>query len=291
MIHEISNSSVTAKIKEDGAELISFKSKSTNIEYMWNGNSEYWGRHAPVLFPIVGQVKNKTYYVDGKEFNLPQHGLARDQKFEVTTKESNAITFQLRYSEETLKVYPYKFLLEISYSLEGSEISTNYRVVNLDSGEMLFSIGGHPALNCPIALDTTFEDYELSFEHSEKPNQIHLNTETGLRNGKVTEENIGSRLNLNYDLFKNDAIIFERLKSKKVILQSPKTNYKVIFDFDGWEYLAFWTKKPGTPFICIEPWLGITDPDNSDQQFESKLGIQKLEPNKEKEIAYKIKVS
>lgn len=291
MIHEISNSSVTAKIKEDGAELISFKSKSSNIEYIWNGNSEYWGRHAPVLFPIVGQVKNKTYYVDSKEFNLPQHGLARDQKFEVTTKESNAITFQLRYSEETLKVYPYKFLLEISYSLEGSEISTNYRIVNLDSGEMLFSIGGHPALNCPIAPDTAFEDYELSFEYSEKPNQIHLNTETGLRNGKITEENIGSQLNLNYDLFKNDAIIFEGLKSKKVILQSPKTDHKVIFDFDGWEYLAFWTKKPGTPFICIEPWLGITDPDNSDQQLESKLGIQKLEPNKEKEIAYKIKVS
>ncbi len=290
MIYTIENNQVTASIKSLGAELTSLKSKKTNIEYIWNGDIEFWGRHAPVLFPIVGQVKDKTYFVEGQRYELPQHGFARDTEFKVTDQQTDEITFELVYSQETLEIYPYKFALIICYKLKENELITAYEVINKDNKKIAYSIGGHPALNCPIAKDELFEDYSLEFEYPEEPEQIHLNTSTGLRTGIKTQENIGNSINLNYDLFKNDAIIYKNLKSKRVTLKSNKNSYKVEFDFNQWEYLAFWTKKEGTPFICIEPWLGITDADDSNQQFHQKLGIQELSVNSKKVISYKIKV-
>ena len=291
MTYTIENKHITASIKSLGAELTSLKSKETEIEYIWNGDKEYWGRHAPVLFPIVGQVKDKTYFVEGKKYELPQHGFARDTEFKVVNQQTNQITFELVFSEKTLKIYPYKFALRVSYKVEANELTTVYEVINKDSKNISYSIGGHPAFNCPITKDELFEDYTLEFDHHEEPKQIHLNTLTGLRNGKITQENIGKSIPLNYGLFKNDAVIYTNLKSKKVTLKSNKSTFKVIFDFEQWDYLAFWTKKKGTPFVCIEPWLGITDADNSDQHFHSKLGIQELKVNSTKITEYKIKVS
>ena len=246
---KIENDSLIVSCKTQGAELTSIYSKKTKLEYLWNGDDKYWGRHAPVLFPIVGQVKDKTYKVGESEYHLSQHGFARDKDFKVSEHTEDSITFRLMSSEETLEVYPYRFVLEIAYTLEGDKVKTSYNVVNHTDGDMLFSIGGHPAFNCPLVEGSSFDDHYFEFKVEEKPTQLHLNNQTGLRNGTVTQEEIGKKLPLNYELFKNDAVIYEGLQSKAVSLKSTKHSNGLHFDFSEWKYLAFWTKMEGTPFV------------------------------------------
>jgi galactose mutarotase-like enzyme len=287
---KIENKELLVEIKSAGAEMTRIYSKKTQLEYLWKGAPTFWGRHAPVLFPIVGQVKNKTYKVDGDDFHLPQHGFARDNEFKLLTQEEDEVTFELTDSDEIAKVYPFKFTLLVNYRLSANELFINYKVINKDDKEIMFSIGGHPAFNCPLVEGTSFDDYYLEFPEKETPQQIHLNMATGLRNGLKDLVKIGSKVELNYDLFKNDALIYEGLKSSEVSLKSSKHKHGLTFQFADWKYLAFWTKEKNAPFICIEPWCGITDEDNSKGDFIDKLAIEKLAVEKRFSVEYSVKL-
>ena len=144
----ISNEFLEATYHEKGAELSSLKSKTSGIEYIWQADPEHWGRHAPVLFPIVGKLKNDTYRFEDKSYVLTQHGFARDRRFELINANQESVTFQLKWSEGSLTTYPFKFILEISYSLENTTLVTSYKVANDDDIDLYFSIGAHPAFNC-----------------------------------------------------------------------------------------------------------------------------------------------
>lgn len=284
----IQNEELLVEIKLAGAELTKIYSKTTKLDYLWKGDATFWGRHAPVLFPIVGQVKDKNYVVDGVNYQLSQHGFARDQVFELVHQEEDAATFELSYSEESLAVYPFKFALQVTYQLIKNQLVVSYQVINKDDKELLFSLGGHPAFNCPLVEGTSFDDYYLSFPKQESPKQLHLNTATGLRNGQEDEVNLGDQLALNYDLFSNDALIYEGLKSSEVSLLSNKHDHGLTFTFEDWNYMAFWTKEKNAPFLCLEPWCGITDADDSNGDFKTKLGIEKLAVEKRFSIDYAV---
>ena len=286
---KIENEELLVELKTAGAELTRVYSKKTELEYLWKGDASFWGRHAPVLFPIVGQVKNKTYVVQGEEYHLSQHGFARDCEFVIINQEKDEVSFELSYSEETLAIYPFKFALQVSYKLISNQLIVNYQVVNKDEKDILFSLGGHPAFNCPLVDGTSFEDYYLQFQENEIANQLHLNTETGLRNGSEEQVAIGEKIDLSYDLFKNDALIYEGLKSSEVSLLSTKHKHGLTFGFADWRYLAFWTKEKHTPFICLEPWCGITDADESNGNFPNKLAVEKLAVEKRFTIDYSVK--
>lgn len=285
---KIENDELLVEIKSAGAELTKIYSKSTNLNYLWKGDSVFWGRHAPVLFPIVGQVKGKSYLLEGEKYQLSQHGFARDQEFQLIQHDDDLATFELVYSEESLDVYPFKFALQITYQLVGNELLVNYEVINKDEKNILFSLGGHPAFNCPLVKGTKFEDYYLSFPKDENPQQLHLNTTTGLRNGKVDQVNLGRKIELNYDLFSNDALIYEGLASSEVSLLSNKHEHGLTFTFKNWKYMAFWTKGKNAPFLCLEPWCGITDADDSNGDFKTKLGIEKLGVEKRFVVEYRV---
>jgi galactose mutarotase-like enzyme len=285
----IENDELLVELKTAGAELTRVYSKETELEYLWNGDASFWGRHAPVLFPIVGQVKNKTYVVEGSEYHLSQHGFARDCEFVIVNQEKDEVSFEVSYSEETLAIFPFKFTLQVSYRLVGNQLIVNYQVVNKDEKEILFSLGGHPAFNCPLVDGTSFEDYYLQFQEQETVNQLHLNTSTGLRNGNEEQVKIGKRIDLNYDLFDNDALIYEGLKSSEVSLLSTKHKHGLTFGFADWRYLAFWTKEKSAPFVCLEPWCGITDADDSKGDFSNKLAVEKLGVEKRFTIDYSVK--
>ena len=162
-------------------------------------------------------------------------------------------------------------------------------MINRDEKEIFFSIGGHPAFNCPLVENTSFGDYYLEFSKEERVHQLHLNTETGLRNGFEEQVDLGNKIKLNYDLFTNDALIYKGLRSSEVSLKSSKHKHGVTFGFSGWEYLAFWTKQKNTPFVCIEPWCGITDADDSNGKFADKIGVRKLAVEKRFAIEYSVK--
>ena len=271
MTTTISNSNVTAQIKHLGAELFSLKSNQ-NKEYIWEGNPVFWGKHSPILFPIVGSLKNNNYQYDEKEYRLSRHGFAREMKFELIEKTEESATFSLVSTNDTKKVYPFDFELQICYSLEENTLNINYKVINKNDFEMPFSIGAHPA----FALNGDFENYSLEFQQDEILEYYLLEKE--LISNNSNEIFLKNRqLSLNYKLFENDALVFKRLESKSItILQNANPILKV--NFSNFPNLGIWTVQ-NAPFLCIEPWFGYSDTLNEYEKFSKKEGIQLLKKN------------
>lgn len=267
----ISNSTISISVKHAGAELFSLQDNN-NKEYIWEGNPDFWGKHSPVLFPIVGTLKNNTYTIEGKAYELPRHGFARDMEFQLIDKTENSLTFSLEFTAETLKKYPFEFELQLIYTLENSSLHLEYKVINKSSSKMPFSIGAHPA----IALPGNFENYSLQFEKEETLKYYLLENDLISNRTKVLETR-DNKVPLNYKLFENDALIFKTLNSKSLTILEEEKPY-VQVDFKDFPSLGIWTKDKA-PFICIEPWLGYSDTDENSGELSEKEGIIILESN------------
>lgn len=267
--------------KKQGAEIISINKDGE--EKLHNG-IEYWQRHAPVLFPIVGQLKEGKTIIDGKEYKMGQHGFARDMDFEEIEKNDKMHKYVLKSNELTRQKYPYEFELYISYLVEENSVITKYEVVNCDTREILFGIGGHPALKC----DYSKEEHEIEFTKNED-NIEFLELENGLiSNTKGLNILRNNKIELLKDTFEKDAIIMKNVNSDSVILRNKITGEEMLeFSFKGFPYLAIWSKKEA-PFVCIEPWFNLADSIISNGKFESKENILKLQVGEKFEAEYKI---
>lgn len=277
----IQNQAIKAVIKTKGAELSSLQKEGKN--YIWEINSEFWNKTSPILFPIVGALKNNEYFHEGKVYKLSRHGFARDFEFEVIENSENAVVFSLKSNEETLKVYPFHFELQLSYILEDSKLVVKYEIINHSSEKMYYSIGAHPAFN----IDGNFEDFSLIFDDEKDLETYKL--EQDLFSGKTEILKLnGNVLPLQYELFEEDALVFKNFATKSLTL--AKNNESVMkVSFPDFPYLGIWTKKDA-PFICIEPWLGIADNANTSGKIEEKEGIQILENNSKKQIAWSVEL-
>ena len=269
---KISNSKLSVQIKSKGAELFSLKNNVTQREFIWEGNSDFWGKHSPVLFPIVGTLKNNTYRFENKEYQLPRHGFARDLEFKIVYQTENEVIFSLSSDENTAKLFPFKFELQMHYILIDATLKLSYSVKNLDNKTLPFSIGAHPA----FALPFEFENYSLQFEHQETLKSCTL--ENDLLSDKTFEIKLENKnLPLSYSLFANDALIFKTLKSKFItIVETENPILKI--SFSDFKNLGIWT-KPNAKFICIEPWLGYSDTIHSNGNLSEKDGIQIVKEN------------
>jgi galactose mutarotase-like enzyme len=278
----ISNSILTAEIKHLGAELCSLKNHS-NKEYIWNGNSEFWGKHSPVLFPIVGTLKNNTYQHNNSEYHLSRHGFAREMEFKLIEKQEKSAVFSLIASQETKEKYPFDFDLHLIYTLENKNLKIEYKVFNKGESKMPFSIGAHPAFDLP----NNFENYSLAFEEKDTLNYYLL--EDGLISNATNELTLDkNELHLNYKLFENDALVFKNIKSKSVtILENSKPLLKV--SYPNFPDLGIWT-PPNAPFICIEPWFGYSDTVDKSGSLSDKEGIQLLDANETFHSAFSIEI-
>lgn len=278
----LSNSQISVAIKTLGAELCSIKNK-LNREFMWEGNPDFWGKHSPVLFPIVGTLKNNTFYHNDTKYTLTRHGFARDMDFKLIEKTEDSATFSIQSNSATLLNYPFEFELQIQYTLINTTVEIDYKVVNKDNSEIPFSIGAHPA----FALPSSFEDYSLDFEKVE-PLEYTL-----LENDLVSQQTEKlhthtNRVPLTYELFKRDALIFKKLQSNSLtIIEEEKPILKVHFqDFPS---LGIWTKV-GAPFICIEPWFGYSDTTESNGNLFEKEGVIVLEANAKFQAKFSIEI-
>jgi galactose mutarotase-like enzyme len=278
----IKNTFLTATINNFGAELCSLKD-NLNKEYVWEGNPDFWGKHSPILFPIVGTLKNNSFHYNGEEYHLSRHGFAREMEFELIDKKENSATFSIQSSEETLKVYPFKFELQIIYTLEKNNLSVAYKVINKGNSQIPFSIGAHPA----FALPGNFDNYSIQFE-KEEPLQYYLLENDLISNKTKKLETQEGQIPLTYQLFENDALIFKTLESKSLtILENKKPFLKV--NFEDFPSLGIWTKMKA-PFLCIEPWFGYSDTgENSGNIFE-KEGIQILNENETFDSQFTIEI-
>jgi galactose mutarotase-like enzyme len=279
----LSNKLCSASINTKGAELNSIKNSQTNTEYIWDGNPDFWGKHSPVLFPIVGALKDDCYFYEGKKYNLSRHGFARDFEFEVIESSSNAASFLLKKNAEIAAKYPFDFELQMDYKLVDNSLILSYIIRNKSNVQMPFSIGAHPA----FALPNSFTDYSLEFEKEEKLLTHEL--QNNLFFGKTRPVNLDkTNLPLTYSLFEKDALVFKTIQSKKVtILENQKPLLKV--NFDDFSSLGIWTVQ-NAPFICIEPWIGFADDSTSNGNLFDKTNIQILKLNSSFEASFSIEI-
>lgn len=279
-----------ATIDSKGAELHSLYSKEHEIEYLWQGDPNYWARRSPVLFPIVGSLKDDQYSYKGKTYPMSQHGFARDMAFEVFEQSADAVTFVLKSNEETRVVYPFDFELYLSYQLGGDGLTVAYKVVNTSEEEMFFSIGGHPAFNVPLEEGLTFEDYYVKSSPMKSRIMIPLKGRyLDLENRTLGQTN--AAIALTRELFANDALIFETKGLNSFSICSDKSPHKVTLTYNHLPFVGIWTPY-GTdaPFVCIEPWAGIADATDATGNLDEKFGIQKLAAQEEFAAKYAITV-
>ena len=290
-MYTIRNKFLEVSVQKTGIELCSLKSVASGKEYMWDANPDIWGSYAPVLFPIIGSLKDDGYFYKGKEYSLPKHGMIRhNQDIELVESTSNTLVFRLKYSDDTLRIYPFKFEFITKYSLEENKLIVAHEVINHYNEKLLFSLGGHPAFKCPVNKEEKYEDYYLEFEKEEDAPTWLLH-----KNGLQSDETrpVFSNSNiipLHAHLFDDDALIFKNLKSSVVHLKSKKSEQVLTFNFKGFPYLGIWA-KPNANFVCIEPWMGVTDRWDTDRELETKEGILTLEGKSTFDAFYSIEIS
>jgi galactose mutarotase-like enzyme len=290
MVHTLQNEHLKFGISSLGAELCSIKTVEDDLEFIWHASPHIWPRHAPILFPIVGKLKNNTFKFKNKQYTLSQHGFARDKEFELINQENKRISYKLKADPETLRIFPFNFELTVIYILEDKLLHIVYEVLNYEQESLYFSIGAHPGFRCPLLHNEDFEDYFLEFEQKETLIKHKI------QNGMISEEQevileAEKILPLKKQLFKDDALVFKSFRSKFLIIKNHKNPHQIKAGLEGFPYLGIWTKPAvEASFICIEPWLGITDSINADGDLAIKEGIIKLNKGENFSCSYTIEV-
>ncbi|WP_156299210.1 aldose 1-epimerase family protein [Streptobacillus canis] len=264
------------KIEEFGAEVKSFT--IAGEEFLWN-RKEYWAKTSPLLFPFVGGLREGKYEYKGKEYTVStRHGFARDNMFEVVEKTDEYVKLGYYSSEETLEKYPFEFELYLVYRLVDNGFTLEYIVNNKREEELYFSIGAHPAF---VLADNYEEDAYIEFEKEEDGLKYKLDESGFFRKDRVEYKLIDNKIiNITEENFLEDAIAFKNTNSSVVYIKSRSTNKEVKTTYENFPYIAFW-KSANAPFVCVEPWFGVTDIVGASKDLTLKEGIQKLGPKEE----------
>ena len=283
-IISISSNSLTASIDTMGAQLMSLRKGES--EYLWQGDSNWWPRRAPILFPIVGVLKDSKAESAEGTISLARHGLARLNQFEVVEKSDSSVTLQLKSTEETRKSYPYDFELKLIFSVAGDTLTQTYKVTNPANVVLPFTLGAHPAFNIPIpgVKTTALDQYHLLFTRSWTSYGPSI-TDEGLCDYTTPQKLIvdSDTLPLSWELIDCEkTITLEDVPDRRITLaanaEASSEAHGIQMDFEGFDYLGIWSAAPGCPFVALEPWCGIADTVDCDGIFEHKPGIISLEP-------------
>ena len=283
-IISISSNSLTASIDTMGAQLMSLRKGES--EYLWQGDSNWWPRRAPILFPIVGVLKDSKAESAEGTISLARHGLARLNQFEVVEQSPSSVTLQLKSTEETRMSYPYDFELKLIFSVAGNTLTQTYEVSNPANVVLPFTLGAHPAFNIPIpgVEAASLDQYHLLFTHSWTSYGPSI-TDEGLCDYTTPQRLIvdSDTLPLSWELIDREkTITLEDVPDRRITLvanaEASSEAHGIQMDFEGFDYLGIWSAAPGCPFVALEPWCGIADSVDTDGVFEHKPGIIRLEP-------------
>lgn len=262
-------------ISSFGAELQSICCEEK--EFLWQGNKEIWGNRSPLLFPIVGRLKDDKLKFDGNTYTLKKHGFAQDMEFELVEKSDTSVELALYSSDFTLKHYPFAFKLSVIYSVNDNKLNVTYNVKNIDKKTIYFSIGGHPGFNCKMGDKLVFNKKETAY-------RLIMNKDSYI-NEKQLFLNNSSEIIITDELFEKDALIFNKLNSDSVTLNT--TDWDITVNYHDAPYLGIWA-KPGAPYVCVEPWFGVDDSIDADCSFDKKEGIIQLGIKQEFVYSYEI---
>ncbi|MFS0774857.1 aldose 1-epimerase family protein [Neobacillus sp. 3P2-tot-E-2] len=274
----IENDWLKVDIVRHGAEVRKVTHKKNKLDYMWTGDEAYWGRVSPVLFPIVGRLKEDHYQLDGQTYKMSQHGFLRDVEFDVAEQTSTTVSFVFESQGRFIHVYPYEFKATIRYRLMEDSLMVQWQILNENKEEMYFSIGAHPAFRVPLVETETIEDYHLNLTPATNKNVMEYELKNSLIYEKGTANEL-STIQLTSSLFAHDALIYSNID--KVGLVSNQSGHGVEVLFEGFPFVGVWSKYKETdgtiaPFVCIEPWYGIADTYDTKGNLKEKFGVNKL---------------
>jgi galactose mutarotase-like enzyme len=286
MKHTLQNDAISATIMADGAELCSLKN-SQGLELLWQAGPA-WPRHSPILFPIVGLLKNNEMRHQEKIFPMTQHGFARDRRFEWSERRPKSCTLVLTDDSATRLHFPYAFRLAVTYTVESTHLDVVFEITNTGDEILPASLGGHPAFNWPLLPGLPREAYGISFSHNELE-PIRRLKEGLLRDKPEATPIKGNFLALSERLFADDAVILDRPASHTVRYGADR-GPSINVSWQGFRQLGIWSKPQGAPFVCIEPWYGFASPSDFDGEFLDKPGIMKLAPAETQILKYRISV-
>lgn len=274
----LENDQAIVSIHKIGAELQSFYHKKSHREIIWQGDPKIWGRSSPILFPFIGSVKDQGYYYKDKHYPMTRHGFLRDAPFDLLEKRENFVSYIFKSNEETKLMFPFDFSLEINYLLVEETLTMEYVLINESEETMYYRIGGHTAYN----FDISKPDHFIEFEKKEHKKSGVFDLDTGLLKSKqemalLEESNV---LEMHPGLFKHDTLLLKDLESEYLILNNPRDNQQVKITCGDFLYVALWT--PPGPFLCVEPWHGVTDTLEGPSELILKRDIQTLKAGEEK---------
>lgn len=292
MIVTLENDVFKAEICSLGAEIHSLTKKADGTEYIWNGEPSVWKSHAPILFPFIARCLDGHFMIEGKRCEYTKnHGFARDLESKVIEQNDTKVIFELTEGPDTLNRYPYKFSLKTTYELTENGLNWKIEVTNTDSKAFKFSVGTHAAFCCPRNTDpegTKNSDYVIEFQKKEPLTAVLCNPDGYLKadaNGKAPvsapyNEKEAGIIPLTENGFGNGHL-FETGTSEWIGLRNKKNNSIIKIGSKGFPYSMMWQNTAGAPsFICIEPWHGLPDAENTDHIWENKIGLMELAPGK-----------
>jgi len=284
--HVLRSAGLTAIVKHDGAELCSLRDDS-GLEFIWQAGPA-WPRHAPLLFPIVGRLKNDEMHHRGRTYRMTQHGFARDMRFAWLERSATRCVLVLSDNDATREKYPFAFRLVVTYSLDAEGLDTTFEIVNTGDEVLPASLGGHPAFNWPLLPGARKKDHALTFARDET--RPIRRVEGGLVLAAAEPSPVhGNVLPLSESLFVNDAIIFDPVDSTSVRYAAGEGPW-IEMSWTGFRELGVWSKPSAAPFLCIEPWRGHASPAGFDGEFTDKPGLMHVAPGAEEQASFRIEV-
>lgn len=278
MLYNIQNEYVTVSINAIGAELKSIKS-SKGVEYLWQGNPEYWNGQAPNLFPYIARMTEGKYTFAGNTYEMGIHGFAKSTEFQVVEQSKEQIVFTIEESESTLVQYPFLFQFSVIYKLQGNKVVVEYKVVNKGDQAMYFGVGGHPGFNVPLD-DAKFEDYYLEFAEESDAKRIEFSADCFVTGNKHIFEMIdGVKIPMQHNMFDEDAIVLTDM-CREVTLKSDKGNKSIRVGYPEMKFIGFWhMPKTDAPYVCIEPWSTLPSRQGVVEELDKQPDIIELEGN------------
>lgn len=273
LIH-LENQAYSADVSPLGAELHKVVDKAHDRQILWTGDPAVWKRHSPVLFPVIGRLKNLEYTYEGKTYHLGQHGFCQDTLFALESASSSSVTFSLTASSATRSVYPFEFTFYVSYVLLDNCVEVSYLVQNNSTDSpMYFSVGGHPG----FLYSGDLSQQQIIFSRPETLDRIPLNMKTGQFSRRLIKDYVrnGEPIQITEHLYDEDALVFHNFTSESVKVVNKDTGRGVKVNLGKFPYVGFWS-RPGAAYTCVEPWFGLADYEDSTGDLTRKDGIQKL---------------
>ena len=276
----IQNGELSASIDSQGAQLMSLALAGN--EYLWQGDPRWWAKRAPILFPIVGSLRDGHAVSEQGEISLGRHGFARDVEHEVVAQDESSVTFEIRDTSQTREKFPYAFRLNMTYALVGEAgLTQTFRVENTGDVTLPFSVGGHPAFNVPApgTANERFADYEIAFTEAWTCEAPKI-AEGGLLTYDTAALAVdhSDAIPLTHELFVDDAVMLTDVPGGTLTLRSRVSGRGVRIDFADFKYIGIWSALGDAPFVALEPWTGHATLTSEDDVFEHKRGITLLEP-------------